>query len=454
MNIQQLRYVVAIANSGTFREAAEKMYVSQPSLSISVRDLEKELGFKIFRRTSSGTFLTRRGMEFYEKAQELVKGFDIFQNQYANPEEEKDEFSIASQHYDFLPPTITAFSKRYPDYKNFRIFESTTVQILDEVAQGHSEIGIIYLNNQNKKGIMQRVEKLGLEVIELLPFHTHIYLREGHPLAKKDELVMEDLVDLPTVRFTQEKDEYLYYSENFVDTSSSSQMFNVTDRATLNGILERTDAYATGSGFLDSDSVNGITVIRLKDNLDNHMVFVKREEVELSQAGTLLLRSCKNILIKRGNHEKRGIVAVLILLLIALDQLVKSYIVQQIPLGEVRTWIPKLVSLTYLQNRGAAFSMLQDQQWFFAIITLVVMVGAIWYLHKHMEDSIWMVIGLTLIIAGGLGNFIDRLSQGFVVDMFHLDFINFAIFNVADSYLTVGVIILLIAMLKEEMNGN
>lgn len=289
MNIQQLRYVVAIANSGTFREAAEKMYVSQPSLSISVRDLEKELGFKIFRRTSSGTFLTRRGMEFYEKSQELVKGFDIFQNQYANPEEEKDEFSVASQHYDFLPPTITAFSERYPDYKNFRIFESTTVQILDEVAQGHSEIGIIYLNNQNKKGIMQRVEKLGLEVIELIPFHTHIYLREGHPLAQKEELVMEDLADLPTVRFTQEKDEYLYYSENFVDTSASSQMFNVTDRATLNGILERTDAYATGSGFLDSDSVNGITVIRRKDNLDNRMVYVKREEVELSQAGTLFV---------------------------------------------------------------------------------------------------------------------------------------------------------------------
>lgn len=289
MNIQQLRYVVAIANSGTFREAAEKMYVSQPSLSISVRDLEKELGFKIFRRTSSGTFLTRRGMEFYEKAQELVKGFDVFQNQYANPEEEKDEFSIASQHYDFLPPTITAFSDRYPDYKNFRIFESTTVQILDEVAQGHSEIGIIYLNNQNQKGIMQRVEKLGLEVIELIPFHTHIYLREGHPLAEKEELVMDDLADLPTVRFTQEKDEYLYYSENFVDTSASSQMFNVTDRATLNGILERTDAYATGSGFLDSDSVNGITVIRLKDNLDNRMVYVKREEVELSQAGTLFV---------------------------------------------------------------------------------------------------------------------------------------------------------------------
>lgn len=282
MNIQQLRYVVAIANSGTFREAAEKMYVSQPSLSISVRDLEKELGFKIFRRTSSGTFLTRRGMEFYEKAQDVVKGFDIFQNQYASPEEEKKEFSISSQHYDFLPPLMTEFSIRYPENKNFRIFESTTVQILDEVAQGHSELGIIYLNRQNTKGIMQRVDKLGLEVVDLIPFQTHIYLRKGHPLVKKKKLVMEDLAQLPTVRFTQEKDEYLYYSENFVDTSSSSQMFNVTDRATLNGILERTDAYATGSGFLDSQSVNGITVIPLEDNLDNKMVYVKREEMDLS----------------------------------------------------------------------------------------------------------------------------------------------------------------------------
>jgi len=282
MNIQQLRYVVAIANSGTFREAAEKMYVSQPSLSISVRDLEKELGFKIFRRTSSGTFLTRRGMEFYEKAQELVKGFDVFQNQYANPEEEKKEFSISSQHYDFLPPLITQFSFLYPENKDFRIFESTTVQILDEVAQGHSELGIIYLNKQNTKGIMQRVDKLGLEVVDLIPFQTHIYLRKGHPLAKKESLVMEDLAHLPTVRFTQEKDEYLYYSENFVDTSSSSQLFNVTDRATLNGILERTDAYATGSGFLDSQSVNGITVIPLIDDLNNKMVYVKREEVDLS----------------------------------------------------------------------------------------------------------------------------------------------------------------------------
>lgn len=152
--------------------------------------------------------------------------------------------------------------------------------------------------------------------------------------------------------------------------------------------------------------------------------------------------------------KKRGVVAGIIAVLIVIDQLVKAYVVQNIALGEIKSWIPNLVSLTYLQNRGAAFSMFQDQQWFFALITFVVMGVAVWYLHKHIEDSWWLVTGLVLIIAGGLGNFIDRISQGFVVDMFHLDFINFAIFNVADSYLTVGVIVLVLAMLKEEIDGT
>ncbi|MBM7642448.1 LysR family transcriptional regulator [Streptococcus loxodontisalivarius] len=282
MNIQQLRYVVAIANSGTFREAANKLYVSQPSLSVAVRDLEAELGFQIFTRTTTGAVLTSQGMAFYEKSLEVVKSFDSFEKQFSQSDDDNQQFSIASQHYDFLPPLITAFSKEHPEYRDFRIYESTTIQILDEVAQGHSEIGIIYLNNQNTKGIQQRMDKLGLESVDLIPFQTHIYLAKDHPLADRESLVMEDLVGLPTVRFTQEQDQYLYYSENFVDTSESSLLFNVTDRATLNGILERTDAYATGSGFLDSRSVNGITVIPLEDNLSNKMVYVKRRDTNLS----------------------------------------------------------------------------------------------------------------------------------------------------------------------------
>ena len=151
--------------------------------------------------------------------------------------------------------------------------------------------------------------------------------------------------------------------------------------------------------------------------------------------------------------RKLGI-PLLILLLIGLDQWVKNWIVGNLSLGQLRSFIPGLVSLTYLQNTGAAFSMLENQQWFFTIITLVVISGAFYYLYKSISGSLWLLTGLTLVIAGGLGNFIDRLRQGFVVDMFHLDFMNFAIFNVADTYLTIGVLLLFVVMIKDEMNGN
>ena len=143
-----------------------------------------------------------------------------------------------------------------------------------------------------------------------------------------------------------------------------------------------------------------------------------------------------------------------IVLLIVLDQLVKWTIVSNIKLGEVKGFIPSIMSLTYLQNTGAAFYILENQQWLFTIITLLVIGGAIWYLIKNIKGSFWLISGLTLIIAGGLGNFIDRLRQGFVVDMFQVDFINFAVFNVADTYLTFGVLIMLLVIIKEETNGS
>ena len=143
-----------------------------------------------------------------------------------------------------------------------------------------------------------------------------------------------------------------------------------------------------------------------------------------------------------------------ILLLIILDQAVKGYVVKEIPLGGMRRFIPKVVSLTYLKNSGAAFSMLENQQWFLTIITLIAMGAAFVYLYRHIKGSIWLLLGLTLIISGGIGNFIDRLRQGFVVDMFHLDFMNFAIFNVADIYLTIGVGLLLIYLVREESHGS
>ncbi|MCS4487799.1 signal peptidase II [Streptococcus sciuri] len=143
-------------------------------------------------------------------------------------------------------------------------------------------------------------------------------------------------------------------------------------------------------------------------------------------------------------------VMVSVVVLIVLDQLSKLWIVNNISLGSLSPFLKGVFSLTYLQNRGAAFSMLQNQQWFFMFITVIVVSLAIYYLIRHINGSCWLLIGLILVIAGGLGNFCDRLRLGYVVDMVHLDFMDFAIFNVADAYLSIGVVILMIALWREE----
>lgn len=138
------------------------------------------------------------------------------------------------------------------------------------------------------------------------------------------------------------------------------------------------------------------------------------------------------------------------MILIALDQLTKIWIVNHISLGQIKSFLPGVVSLTYLQNRGAAFSILQNQKWFFVLMTSLVLGVAIFYYIKNEAMSIFKELALILIISGTIGNFIDRLRLSYVVDMIHLDFMNFAIFNVADSYLSVGVVLLMIILWKEE----
>lgn len=151
---------------------------------------------------------------------------------------------------------------------------------------------------------------------------------------------------------------------------------------------------------------------------------------------------------------RKVIIPILITVMVGLDQFVKHYITQNFQLGETKEAISGIFSLTYLRNYGAAFSILQNQKWLFTVITIVIVGAAIYYLIKEINSNLWLISSLVLIIAGGLGNFIDRLRLGYVVDMIDLDFMDFAIFNVADSFLTVGVFVLFIAFWKEEKNGS
>lgn len=145
---------------------------------------------------------------------------------------------------------------------------------------------------------------------------------------------------------------------------------------------------------------------------------------------------------------------ILMALLVAVDQWVKAWTVAHIALHDVRDFLPGFLSLAYVRNYGAAYSILQNQQALFVVITIVVLSGAVWYFIKNMNGSIWVLLALSLIIAGGLGNFIDRLRLGYVVDMLQFEFINFPVFNIADVCLTVGVGLMCLCMMKEEINGT
>lgn len=145
---------------------------------------------------------------------------------------------------------------------------------------------------------------------------------------------------------------------------------------------------------------------------------------------------------------------VLMGILVAVDQWVKTWTVAHIALHDVREFLPGFLSLAYVRNYGAAYSILQNQQTFFIIITVIILSGAIWYFVKQIKGSIWLLLALSLVIAGGIGNFIDRLRLGYVVDMLQFDFIDFPVFNIADVCLTVGVAILCLCMMKEETNGT
>lgn len=140
---------------------------------------------------------------------------------------------------------------------------------------------------------------------------------------------------------------------------------------------------------------------------------------------------------------------ILIVGLIIVDQIVKHWVTSNIPLNGSRTFIPGLLDLDNLHNTGAAWSMLEGRQWFFAVITVIAIIVVAYLMWKNRRSA-WMMTGLSLIMAGAVGNFIDRLSQRYVVDMFALKNVNFPVFNVADACLTVGVFIMLIVVLKED----
>ncbi|MBO0472675.1 LysR family transcriptional regulator [Enterococcus sp. DIV0840] len=295
MNIQQMKYVVAVANNGSFREAAKKLFITQPSLSNGIRELEEEIGVTLFIRTNKGASLTEEGLTFLEHAEKLLTQMEIIENRYQEVTK-SERFSISSQHYDFLGEVMGKVIQQFKDqYKNFRVFETTTLKVIEDVKSYHSELGIIYLNSQNQSGIERYLEQANLTYDVVGSFKTHIFLGKNHPLAKQKEIDLEQLCCYPQVRFTQEGSNFAYFSEDLIENQEQETVIYTNDRGTLMNLLVETDAYASGSGVVTGFTKKEIRLVPLAESTNNKICVLYQKNKSISTIGQFFIKELKQL---------------------------------------------------------------------------------------------------------------------------------------------------------------
>ncbi|MGT2924078.1 LysR family transcriptional regulator [Streptococcus caviae] len=280
MNIQQCRYVEAIAKAGSFSEAAKSLYVTQPNLSSSIKELEEELGVQLFIRSNTGTHLTDDGYDFLKYVKRILGEIDLLQQRYQD--NYKNSFTISSHHYDFLTIALLEIAERFKDdYQHFHLIETTTKKILESVLNFESDLGILYLNDDNRHILERYFKQHNLTFTALGDFPTRIFLRKGHPLAKQKLIEKSQLKDYKQVRFRQET-AGLNFDEDTLDIPENQAVFYSNDRGTIMNILCGSDAYASGLGIVNSFIKDQIVLIPLKDSKKHTLGFVSNNRKQKS----------------------------------------------------------------------------------------------------------------------------------------------------------------------------
>ncbi len=257
MTIQQLNYVIAISEMGSLNKASEILYVSQPSLSSSVQELEKELGITIFNRSGRGVTLTNDGAEFIHSARLIVQQVDSLLEKYGKGGSLKKKFGISTQHYSFAIKSFVEMVRHFDtgEYE-FAIRETRTREVIDDVSTGKSEIGILYLSDFNRKVLEKFLRTNGLEFHHLIDCDAYVYLWRGHPLAGKDRICFEDLADYPCLSFEQGGTGSFYFAEEILTTSEYPRTIKANDRATMLNLMVGLNGYTLCSGII-CEELNG-----------------------------------------------------------------------------------------------------------------------------------------------------------------------------------------------------
>ena len=294
MTLQQLKYALTIADCGSMNEAAKQLFISQPSLSETMKELETEIGLDIFLRSNRGIVITPEGEEFLGYARQVTEQFGLLQSKYID-KKVKEKFSVSTQHYTFAVKAFVETVKQIGmEQYEFAVHETTTISVIENVKNFKSEIGVLYENDFNEKVLNKMFKENGLDFVELFSCDTFVYLWSGHPLAKQDVITMEELDEYPCLSFDQGKNNSLYLAEEMKSTYEYRRLIKANDRATLLNLMIGLNAYTLCSGIICEDlNGNDYKAVPLKETEKMRIGYIKRKGAKVSHIGELYIEELK-----------------------------------------------------------------------------------------------------------------------------------------------------------------
>lgn len=287
MRIQQLHYIIKIVETGSMNEAAKQLFITQPSLSNAVRDLEREMGIDIFNRNPKGITLTKDGVEFLSYARQVVEQTALLEERYKSKTTHRELFSVSSQHYAFVVNAFVSLLGE-ADMTQYELFlrETRTWEIIDDVKNFRSEIGVLFLNSYNRDVLTKMFDDNHLTYTSLFKAHPHIFVSKDNPLAKKTLIHLEDLEDFPYLSYDQGIHNSFYFSEEIMSQIPHKKSIVVSDRATLFNLLIGLDGYTIATGILNS-KLNGDNIVSIPLDVEDmiDIVYIRHEKANLSKMG-------------------------------------------------------------------------------------------------------------------------------------------------------------------------
>lgn len=295
VTIQQLKYIVSVVENGTITEAAKKLYISQPSLSNAIKDIEEEVGITIFIRSRAGIVVTPEGMEFVGYARQVLRQMEILEDKYISHTPGKVRFCVSSPHYVFTTNAfvdiVEAFGK---ERFEFILHETTVHQILEDVKNRFSDLGIIYISHDNEPTIRKTLEESKLSFSPLFTVKPQVFIRDTHPLTRWDSVKLDDLQRYPRINFMQSTEDPMRLAEELYSDLSTEKSIMVSDTGSLVNLLLGTDAYTISNGFfpryLQGTKIVGVP---LAEDEEMHIGYILSEKQELSELGRAYVEKLK-----------------------------------------------------------------------------------------------------------------------------------------------------------------